>query len=73
MIQDGNVHTACDNCHFMMSAAICSNIVRDECRKRGIPYNEYPTLPSILSRFQRYMKVGGCGSEARTELRKSRR
>ena len=36
-----------------------SDIVRDECQKRGITYVEYPTLHEILGRFCRYMQRAG--------------
>ncbi len=36
-----------------------SKIVEDECRKRGISYSHYATLPEILTRFVRFMKEAG--------------
>mmetsp|Transcript_11219 Transcript_11219/g.24171 ORF Transcript_11219/g.24171 Transcript_11219/m.24171 type:complete len:511 (+) Transcript_11219:159-1691(+) len=43
---------------FMHYPAI-SRIVEDECKKRGVNYASYATLPEILSRFSRYMKEVG--------------
>lgn len=40
-----------------------SNIVRDECQKRGIQYVEYPTLTEILGRFCRYMARAGAAEQ----------
>jgi len=34
-------------------------IVKDECAKRGIAYNNYDTLWEISGRFVRYMKEVG--------------
>ena len=36
-----------------------SEIVSDECAKRGIQYAHYATLPEILGRFMRYMREVG--------------
>ncbi|KAL6756900.1 fatty acyl delta4 desaturase [Haematococcus lacustris] len=47
---------------FMHYPAI-SAIVRDECRKRGVLYNEYPTLTEITGRFMRYMKEVGVAEQ----------
>lgn len=47
---------------FMHYPAI-SNIVRDEAHKRGLLYNEYPTLPEILGRFQKYMAEVGVADQ----------
>lgn len=44
---------------FMHYPAIAA-IVADECKKRGINYAHYDTLPEIIGRFCRYMaEVGG--------------
>lgn len=42
-------------CHYPAIAAI----VEDECRKRGVQYARYDTLPQILGRFVRYMSEVG--------------
>jgi acyl-lipid (7-3)-desaturase (Delta-4 desaturase) len=47
---------------FMHYPAI-SNIVRDECEKRGINYASYTTLPEIITRFQKYMKEVGSAEQ----------
>jgi len=43
---------------FMHYPAI-SRIVRDECEKRGLKYAGYPTLPSILGPYLRFMRDVG--------------
>jgi len=43
---------------FMHYPAIAA-IVADECKKRGINYAHYDTLPEIIGRFSRYMKEVG--------------
>ena len=40
-----------------------SRIVEDECRKRGISYAHYDTLPQIISRFTRYMREAGVAEQ----------
>jgi fatty acid desaturase (delta-4 desaturase) len=47
---------------FMHYPAI-SRIVADECRKRGIQYAHYDTLPQIISRFIRYMAEVGVAEQ----------
>ena len=47
---------------FMHYPAI-SNIVRDECDKRGINYASYDTLPEIITRFYKYMKEVGSAEQ----------
>lgn len=47
---------------FMHYPAI-SAIVEDECKKRGIQYAKYDTLPEILSRFVKYMKQVGAAEQ----------
>lgn len=47
---------------FMHYPAI-SKIVEDECKKRGLQYAKYPTLPEIVGRFSRYMKEVGSAPE----------
>lgn len=42
-------------CHYPAIAVI----VEDECRKRGVQYARYDTLPEILGRFVRYMAEVG--------------
>ena len=34
-----------------------ARIVRDECGKRDIPYAHYDTLPEIVGRFSRYVRM----------------
>ena len=36
-----------------------ARIVRDECKKRGVEYAHYDTLPEILGRYVRYMRDVG--------------
>jgi fatty acid desaturase (delta-4 desaturase) len=43
---------------FMHYPAI-SKIVEDECKKRGIQYAHYDTLPEILARFSKFMQQVG--------------
>lgn len=47
---------------FMHYPAI-SNIIRDEAHKRGLLYNEWPTLPQILGKFVQYMKEVGTAEQ----------
>lgn len=47
---------------FMHYPAI-SKIVEDECKKRGVVYAHYDTLPEILVRFVRYMKEVGAAPD----------
>ncbi|GLC37938.1 hypothetical protein PLESTF_000608400 [Pleodorina starrii] len=47
---------------FMHYPAI-SKIVEDECKKRGISYAHYATLPEILSRFMRFMAEAGAAPQ----------
>lgn len=47
---------------FMHYPAI-SNIVRDECEKRGVNYASYTTLPEIIGRFAKYMKEVGAAEQ----------
>lgn len=47
---------------FMHYPAIAT-IVEDECKKRGIHYSKYATLPEIIGRFQRYMKEAGSAEQ----------
>jgi fatty acid desaturase len=51
---------------FMHYPAI-SNIVKDECEKRGVNYASYATLPEIIGRFQKYMKE--CGAAEQVPLK----
>ena len=52
---------------FMHYPAI-SRIVRDECEKRGLKYAGYPTLPSILGPYLRFMRdVGRAPDVPRSE------
>ncbi len=46
-----------------------SAIVRDEAHKRGLLYNEYPTLWEILGRFQGYMRDVGAAEVATASRR----
>jgi fatty acid desaturase (delta-4 desaturase) len=47
---------------FMHYPAIAA-IVEDECRKRGIQYAHYNTLPEILGRFMKYMQEVGSAEQ----------
>lgn len=47
---------------FMHYPAIAA-IVEDECKKRGIQYARYDTLPEILGRFVEYMKQVGSADQ----------
>lgn len=40
-----------------------SKIVESECKKRGIPYAHYDTLPEIIGRFIRYMGEVGAAPQ----------
>ncbi len=47
---------------FMHYPAIAA-IVADECKKRGIPYAHYATLPEILVNFVNYMRNVGAAEQ----------